>query len=473
MILQHIVYKKIPYLDKKSFYKKNANCIATNTFFNIFSPALWLKQAKLSDKTPFYCNLEFQGSGCAYIIAVNEGFQEYIFKKLYVNNHGTFKIRLSSSYLYYYIVWEISLKLICGNYECKSSFPQNKSVRLCLVTVTYKRNNDIRRLIDTFNLFENKYKDYNLDLIIINNDNQSQINNIQKNNITEVVSKNTGGAGGFTNGLKIAISRNKYTNILLCDDDIVLHPETIYRTFSLLQLTFNRNYIISGAMFETEDQNFCHCIFESLNMRGHHQNILGRIKLDTKEALNEAIIKMIKLSDYEFKKQYAAWWYCCIPTELIKKSGFPLQFFIRGDDQEYGIRLQAKIVTVNGIQVWHPAFSSKRSILRDYLGNRNYAIINIIHYEKYITNIVFHFFVKFYRAINDKDYLYASVLALALHYSFSFNNKEEELDNILRRIYEVKNRKWYVSFFSIAKSLLILFVKGSQIKARLNGFITK
>lgn len=69
---------------------------------------------------------------------------------------------------------------------------------------------------------------------------------------------------------------------------------------------------------------------------------------------------------------YAGWWYCCIPATQIDRNGLPLPLFIRGDDVEFGNRCQPRIMTMNGICVWHLTFPTKfRVALERYQWPRN------------------------------------------------------------------------------------------------------
>ena len=54
--------------------------------------------------------------------------------------------------------------------------------------------------------------------------------------------------------------------------------------------------------------------------------------------------------------------------------------FIHRDDIEYGIRL-GKLMTLNGIGVWHEAVIKKLPQMGEYYDIRNMAIVNAIHYD--------------------------------------------------------------------------------------------
>lgn len=77
---------------------------------------------------------------------------------------------------------------------------------------------------------------------------------------------------------------------------------------------------------------------------------------------------------------YGGWWYCCIPVSAIREKGLPLPVFIHRDDIEYGIRM-GKLMTLNGIGVWHEAVTKKLPQIGEYYDIRNMAILNAIHYD--------------------------------------------------------------------------------------------
>lgn len=169
--------------------------------------------------------------------------------------------------------------------------------------------------------------------------------------------KNVGGSGGFARGM-IESMRQKpeATNVLLMDDDVLILPESIYRTFMLLRLQKKeyKDAFINGAMLYYEDKN---CQHEDIGTISD----LGRFS-PRKARYCMTILRDILDNERWFptvNNQYGAWWYCCIPMDMIKKHGLPLPLFIRGDDAEYGLRCKPEFITMNGICIWHMGFTAK------------------------------------------------------------------------------------------------------------------
>ena len=62
---------------------------------------------------------------------------------------------------------------------------------------------------------------------------------------------NVGGAGGFTRGMLEAMDhKEKPTHVLLMDDDVMILPESLIRTYNLLKIVRPEyeHHFISGAM---------------------------------------------------------------------------------------------------------------------------------------------------------------------------------------------------------------------------------
>lgn len=186
---------------------------------------------------------------------------------------------------------------------------------------------------------------------------------------------NTGGSGGFARGMIEALDQDA-THVLLMDDDVLVLPESIRRTFNLLKLLRSeyKNHFINGAMLYYENPE---CQLEDI----------GLLKLDDtfcplKSEFNHTLLRDNLQNEQAFPEQagtYGAWWYCCIPTHIIKEHGLPLPLFIRGDDIEYSIRCKAKFITMNGICIWHLGFASKHSNMLKYQEQRNHMIMQAIN----------------------------------------------------------------------------------------------
>lgn len=185
--------------------------------------------------------------------------------------------------------------------------------------------------------------------------------------------QNSGGSGGFSRGMIESLEQiPKATHVLLMDDDVVILPESIKRTYRLLTLLKPEywNYFISGAMLFYEEMNIQHEDIGTLRKNCDYYSLKGRMY---QENLKDNLLN--EQYHYGAQRQYAGWWYCCIPVQIIEKEGLSMPMFIRGDDIEYSLRCKAKIITMNGICIWHMGFINKYNLAFDrYQRFRNLMI---------------------------------------------------------------------------------------------------
>ena len=187
--------------------------------------------------------------------------------------------------------------------------------------------------------------------------------------------KNVGGVGGFTRG--ILECYDKVTHVVMMDDDAVILPASIERTYVLLTLLKERyvDYTIGGALMRLDTpyiQYESGAQWNNGNIYALHHNWDMRDKMAVlkNELENEPV-------------EYTGWWYSCVPVKMIKKEKLPLPIFIHRDDIEYGIRTGVGFLFLNGICVWHEAFENKMPGTLEYYDIRNLAIVNAIHDPTY------------------------------------------------------------------------------------------
>lgn len=186
--------------------------------------------------------------------------------------------------------------------------------------------------------------------------------------------KNTGGSGGFARGMIEAMHQNpRATHVLLMDDDVIILPESLKRTYTLLSL-LKKEYqgqFIAGSMLALEDMCVMHEDLGTVRADGEVRPV--HRDLNATELVN--VLKMEEQRP-QIKNEFGAWWYCCIPIEAIEKNGLPLPIFIRGDDIEYGLRCHPGFITMNGICLWHVGFTNKFNPAIDlYQVYRNLLVI--------------------------------------------------------------------------------------------------
>lgn len=212
-----------------------------------------------------------------------------------------------------------------------------------------------------------------LDIFIVDNGSSLSLEDIP--HVHLFPNRNYGGSGGFTRGLIEAHRREgAYTHVLFMDDDISFETEALVKTVQLLRFAkeLDRPLWIGGQML-IEDQPTIQ--FEAGSFYRH-----GRLE-PVNRGLDLSQPEHLLFNEKEHCVQYNAWWYCCIPVDSVNKGGLPLPLFIKTDDVEYGLRHAPHVLLMNGIGVWHMAFSQKYSPHLEYYIKRNELIVSALHHS--------------------------------------------------------------------------------------------
>lgn len=366
--------------EKKELYLGKGQKADFATYLNACSYRKWKQYAKVGNAV-LYLEIEGNFEICVVGYSKDVASIERTEYEIKCYNFGSrellrFEFPENNDQMLGFEVVSMDDCVIYGGYYAMVIEEPLNDVKLCIATTTCKKEKFIKKNVELLkneilNIGDDVSK--NLYIHVVDNGRTLTEQEIYGEHIYLHPNSNSGGAGGFARGMIESLNQEpKATHVLLMDDDVLVLPESIIRTYKLLRLIRDeyKDNFISGAMLYYEEPNRQHedigtvtgnCMFQSLKPKFDH-NFLNS-NLD-----NEA----------DFVKQrneYAGWWYCCIPTQVIEKNGLPLPIFIRCDDMEYSLRCKANIITMNGICVWHMGFVTKYNIAFDkYQQCRNLLI---------------------------------------------------------------------------------------------------
>ena len=235
-----------------------------------------------------------------------------------------------------------------------------KDARLAIISTTFKKESYIQKTIRAFK--EDFFKDFGSSHFFVIDNGRTLDPALGDENISIISNPNVGGAGGFAKGMLEAMKEgDKFTHVLLMDDDVEICTESVKRTARLLSILKPewKKAFVAGAMLNFDNKNLQMEDAGFMTKKGRFAPQKPVLGVDQVEGLvrNETFEPL-----EEMKKQgYASWWYCAIPIGEIERIGLPLPLFLRGDDAEYSLRAEAKIITMNSIGLWHMAFQVKYS----------------------------------------------------------------------------------------------------------------
>lgn len=271
------------------------------------------------------------------------------------------------------------VELYSANYSAEVEESEIRHVKLSLVTTTFKKQEYIKKNIAMMKkriICDNSDLKGHIFIHVIDNERALNPEDYDCEDLKIYPNKNVGGAGGFTRGMIEAMNlEDRATHVLLMDDDVMLAPESVFRTYYLLSIVKDeyKDSFVSGAMF---DYDIRERQYEDVGYVHEKDASYGPLK----PALDMRNLSGILENEEYFGKteenSYAGWWFCCIPVAQIDKNGLPLPVFVRGDDVEFSLRNDTGFITLNGICIWHIGFAGKfNAALELYQVHRNSFII--------------------------------------------------------------------------------------------------
>ena len=293
--------------------------------------------------------------------------------------------------LVYFTINRVSVRtcIYDAYYSAESDHAHN--VKLAINICTYRRfdylSRNIKRIREELMSRDDNaecsssggcgFAGYDLEVFITDNASEIPVDTFDDERIHLYHNRNLGGAGGFARGLYEIIKPGRgFTHVLFMDDDATVEPESIRRTYMLLSL-LKEEYagaFISGAMLRSEEP----CV-------QHENGALwndGRCKFIGRGS-GLYSLHNITQNESDHHRDYAAWWYCCIPITEDMRDNMPIPVFIHEDDAEYSLRKADGIITMNAICVWHPAQPHRRMSVNEYYNLRNMLIVNSRYCPEY------------------------------------------------------------------------------------------
>lgn len=268
-------------------------------------------------------------------------------------------------------------KFFGGEYFCDIPEESLRKIKLGIDICTFKREKYVKKNVKSLEraFLSNAQSPLFGNLEVFISDNAQTLPEEMNTDFVHVFkNKNVGGAGGFTRNLIEMIRDGNpkgITHALIMDDDVIIEPEAIHKTFILLSL-LKKEYshaFIGGAMLRLDRQRIQ---VESGALWNSGQVISLKSRLDMRS------LDACLYNEFEETADYNAWWYSVVPIENVRADNLPLPIFIRGDDAEYGLRNTKLLILMNGICVWHEPFDKKYSSNLYYYIFRNRLIGNSI-----------------------------------------------------------------------------------------------
>lgn len=201
-----------------------------------------------------------------------------------------------------------------------------------------------------------------------------------------ICQENLGGSGGFSRAMWESVEADVSDYVLLLDDDAISEPEAILRAVRFADAARRRRrVIVGGGMLHLDDRARMYAQSEQWNEQ------IGWVDLERPEAYNhDFAARPFRSSTFWHALQrsdYNGWWFCLIPTDLLRDIGLSLPLFLKGDDAEFGRRARAagvETVSLPGVAVWHLGWGGKAPTRswEAYFVHRNRIIGELVHAKR-------------------------------------------------------------------------------------------
>ncbi|MBD2292154.1 glycosyltransferase [Anabaena sphaerica FACHB-251] len=354
--------------------------VSFDTYFNAFYVDSWQEYTKV--KT-IGASLKLKGSLKISIYNIDRlGETKTVLSQKIINNQKIEEITVLDNFDISAYTGMIYLEIEALENMCQisagyfSTFIETDiNVKIAVVICTYKRENYVyknMKLLEEYLLEKTEFIK-RLEVFII--DNGNTLEQLDSHIIHLIPNKNAGGSGGFARGmLEVLQQQDKFSHIILMDDDVLFEPAILERTWNFLSVANQKEICLGSSMLRLDKKYIQH-------EKGAYWNRdKGFIPVKPNMDLR-------KLTDTLFNEvdeyiDYSGWWFFCFPVNSIKDYGLPYPFFIKMDDVEFCRRIGKKIIILNGICVWHEPFENKKNPSIEYYFFRNSMIYHSLYFPK-------------------------------------------------------------------------------------------
>ncbi len=355
--------------EQRTIYLGAGESLSFGTYFNSFSYTKY-RDHTIVESVAF--SLEFSGR-ITMRLCVYDGAEHVVCETASADGAASLQMRLSAlpaeGFLYPVVTAEEGAEIYGGGYSAECT---PRDINVCAAICTFRREEFVLKNIERLKSCDFSFINR---VFIIDNGRTLDGEALSEGIIKVLPNKNYGGSGGFTRGL-IEGYDGGFTHIILMDDDIQFHPETLEQitVFMSLLTDVDKDDWFSAAMLPISEKT----PYIQYEMGAAWT---GRMIINSKNGadIREPSALLDNLNNPDI--QYGAWWCLCMPLDIVRQQGLPYPFFIKFDDVEYGLRKPAhvKVITANGVAVYHEAFDKKLSMMLEYYMLRNELTVNAIY----------------------------------------------------------------------------------------------
>ena len=192
---------------------------------------------------------------------------------------------------------------------------------------------------------------------------------------------NLGGSGGFARSMSETLDAGESDFVILLDDDVTIEPESIARAVRFARHS-TRPLIVGGHMFDLLNRPVLHAFAETVDLKPFVWH--AQPHDDVPHDFRVSNLRQTPWMHARMDADYNGWWFCLIPTEIVRAVGLALPAFIKWDDAEYCLRARDAgypTVTLPGAALWHVSWLDKDDSIdwQAYFHARNRFVAALLH----------------------------------------------------------------------------------------------
>ncbi len=263
-----------------------------------------------------------------------------------------------------------------------------RKIKPCFDICTFKREKQVTENINY--LTENMDKDTGI--VVVDNAKTLPADSFTDSRVHIIPNENTGGSGGFGKGMRYVAKQEGFTHIILMDDDVSIDIVAVNKLVGFLSFLKPEyeDISVAGSMLNMNRPTIQFEAGGYFSPEGNQTGYGHELDLSKADSLVENEIKK--------NINYAAWWFLCMPVKYIRAGEFSMPYFIKYDDVEYSLRCKLRLITLNGVGVWHESFEGKYNTNQVYFDVRNYLFLmkkhSPVYSEKWAYNTAHRFIIE-------------------------------------------------------------------------------
>lgn len=237
---------------------------------------------------------------------------------------------------------------------------------VAIVICTYRREARSRRNVE---YLLSHMGELPLHLYLVDNGKTIPPESFPDRRVSVLPNENTGGSGGFGRGMREAAAAGRFSHLILMDDDIEFDLVSLEKLLGFLRFLKPScaDLSVSGAMLEWNRP----CIQFECGARLSPSGVQSGVGMGVDLRRMENLIE----NDRERPIDYGAWWFLCMPLRYCLAGQYPAPYFFQYDDVEYSLRCKLRLITLNGVSVWHEGPNARFDAAREYFFTRNYLFV--------------------------------------------------------------------------------------------------